>query len=117
MKKIVYLIILLSKCSFASVYVLPETGNTVGEMQVAFSEFGETIDEVGRRFNVGYYEMIRANPGVDPKYPLAANTKLIIPSRFTLPRVPQRGIIINLAEYRLYYFPPDENIVITYLSA
>lgn len=96
------------------VYVLPESGNTVGEFQVAFSEFGETIDEVGRRFNIGYYEMVRANPGVDAKYPLAANTRLIIPSRFTLPNVPQKGIVINLAEYRLYYFPQDENVVITY---
>ncbi|HAT8247812.1 TPA: L,D-transpeptidase, partial [Legionella pneumophila] len=48
-----YLILLLSQYSFANVYVLPEAGNTVGEIQVAFSEYGETIDEVGRRFNVG----------------------------------------------------------------
>ncbi|HAU1183505.1 TPA: L,D-transpeptidase family protein [Legionella pneumophila] len=109
-----YLILLLSQYSFANVYVLPEAGNTVGEIQVAFSEYGETIDEVGRRFNVGYYEMVRANPGVNARYPLAANTKLIIPSRFILPNVPRKGVVINLAEYRLYYFPPDDNVVMTY---
>lgn len=100
--------------SYSSTYVLPSTGDIIGEVQFAASHIGESIDEVGRRFDVGYYEMVRANPAVDPIHSLPTNTRLIIPSQFILPDVPRKGIVINLAEYRLYYFPEDENVVFTY---
>lgn len=99
---------------YSSTYVLPETGNIIGEIQYTSSRIGESIDEVGRRFNIGYYEMVRANPGIDPVHVLPAHTRLVIPSQFILPDVPRKGIVINLAEYRLYYFPKDENVVFTY---
>ncbi|MCL9685589.1 L,D-transpeptidase family protein [Legionella maioricensis] len=111
---ILYLLLLINHCSNATILVLPESGDVVGEIKYARSEVGETIDEVGRRFNIGYYEMVRANPHADPTYPLAANTSLIIPSQFILPQVRRSGIVINLSEYRLYYFPADENVVITF---
>lgn len=104
----------LNNYSYATVLVLPASGNLVGKIKYAHSEIGETIDEVGRRFDVGYYEMVRANPQTDPTHPLAANTPLTIPSQFILPDAPRRGIVINLAEYRLYYYPEDENVVLTF---
>jgi L,D-transpeptidase ErfK/SrfK len=111
---ILCLVLFVSSYSYATIFVLPELGDLVGKVQYTQSEMGETIDEVGRRFNMGYYEMVRANPHAEAIYPLALNTQLIIPSQFILPNVPRRGIVINLAEYRLYYFPADENIVITF---
>ncbi|CEG57057.1 L,D-transpeptidase family protein [Legionella fallonii] len=105
---------LINNYSHATVLVLPVAGNIVGKVKYAQSEVGESIDEVGRRFDIGYYEMVRANLQVDPIHLLAAGTRLIIPSQFILPDVPRKGIIINLAEYRLYYFPEDENVVITF---
>lgn len=98
----------------ATALVLPATGDVVGEIQYALSKGNETIEEVGRRFDVGYHEMIRANPHIDAGHPLVANSQLVIPSQYILPRVPRKGIVINLAEYRLYYFPEDENVVITF---
>jgi L,D-transpeptidase ErfK/SrfK len=98
----------------ATILVIPEQGDLVGDIQHTYSEIGETIDEVGRRFDVGYYDMVRANPHADPIHTLAAHTPLIIPSRFILPPGKRTGIVINLAAYRLYYFPPDENIVVTF---
>jgi L,D-transpeptidase ErfK/SrfK len=100
--------------TYSSTYVLPSAGDIIGEVQFASSHVGESIDEAGRRFDVGYYEMVRANPAVDPIHSLPTNTRLIIPSQFILPDVPRKGIVINLAEYRLYYFPEDENVVFTY---
>lgn len=100
--------------SLGATFVLPASGNLVGEIKYTRSAIGETIDEVGRRFNVGYYEMVKANPHVDANHTLANNTALIIPAQFILPNVPRKGIVINLAEYRLYYFPEDENVVITF---
>lgn len=105
---------LINNQVYAAIQVLPASGSLVGKIKYAQSEIGETIDEVGRRFDIGYYEMVRANPQADPTHSLAANTQLIIPSQFILPDVPRKGIVINLAEYRLYYFPEDENVVLTF---
>lgn len=111
---VVTLLLFLNTTIRATVFVLPDSGNIIGETQHTTSQINETIDEAGRRYNVGYYEMVHANPQVDAIHNLAAHTKLLIPSQYILPDVPRRGIVINLAEYRLYYFPPDENIVITF---
>ncbi|MDI9819435.1 MULTISPECIES: L,D-transpeptidase family protein [unclassified Legionella] len=98
---------------WATTYVLPAQGDVVGEIQYTNAEIGETLAEVGMRYNIGYYEIARANPQVDPSRPLSPHTRLVIPSQFILPAVPRQGLVINLAEYRLYYFPPHDNVVIT----
>lgn len=110
---IVFIIFSLNH-SQAAVFVLPSAGDLIGEVQHTSSQINETIDEAGRRFNVGYHEMVYTNPQADAIHALPAHTRLIIPSQYILPDVPRTGIVINLAEYRLYYFPPDENIVITF---
>lgn len=107
-------LLLLHSISFAAVYVIPNNGNRVGKVQQARSDVNESIEDVGRRFGVGYYEMVRANPYTDAKHALPTGTPLVIPSQYTLPLVPKEGIVINLAEYRLYYFPPGENVVVTF---
>src|ERR1700730_7543274 len=90
---VLYFSLFLSSYSYATVFVLPESGDLVGKIQYAHSEMGETIDEVGRRYNMGYYEMVRANPHADAAHPLAINTQLVIPSEFILPKVPRKGIV------------------------
>lgn len=112
--KTILLLFCLTASSYAAILLIPEQGDVVGARQHTRSEVNETIDEVGRRFNMGYWEMVNANPKVDPIHFLPANTPLIIPSQFRLPKVARRGIVIDLAAYRLYYFPPDENTVITF---
>ena len=54
-----------------------------------------------------------SNPGVDPWLP-GAGTEVILPTRFILPPGPREGIVINLAEYRLYYYPKGRNVVYTF---
>jgi len=55
---------------------------------------------------VGYEALKRANPGVDPWLP-GEGTRVVIPTQFVIPHAPQRGIVVNIAELRLYYFPDD----------
>ncbi len=43
-----------------------------------------------------------------------AGTQVLIPSQMLLPDVPREGIVVNLAELRLYYFLPGENQVQVY---
>lgn len=107
------LMITLVNTSLAVTFVLPAEGDVIGEIKYARPQVGETLSEVGIRYDIGYYEMIRANPQVDSTRPLPPQTRLLIPSQFILPLVPREGLVINLAEYRLYYYPPNDNVVIT----
>ncbi|AMA64681.1 putative L,D-transpeptidase YcfS precursor [Candidatus Arsenophonus lipoptenae] len=71
------------------------------------------LEEIARKFKIGLLGMLEANPGIDPYLP-KAGIKLIIPSQMLLPATKRNGIIINLAELRLYFFPKGSNKVIVY---
>lgn len=79
--------------------------------------YEDTFTDLARRYSLGWDEIARANPGIDQWVP-GAGKDLTIPGRRILPDVPQEGIVINLPEHRLYYFPKvkkgQKRIVITY---
>lgn len=84
---------------------LPPPGeDIVGQVHVIKAKYEDTFADIGTANDLGYLEMIAANPGVDPWLP-GAGTEIILPTRFVLPPGPREGIVINLAEYRMYYFP------------
>ena len=85
----------------------------VGEVLTIKAEHEDTFVRLARRYNVGYDELRFANPNVDPWLP-GAGTEITIPTRFVLPRVERKGIIINVPELRIYYFPSDRQTVITH---
>lgn len=87
--------------------------NIIGRVQTVQILPGDTLAQLARAYDVGYYEMIEANPAMNPDN-LKAGSVLIVPSQYILPDVPQKGVVINLAEMRLYYFPPDSAEVFTY---
>lgn len=78
--------------------------DVVGTLQVVTAGKDDTLSDIARRFNLGYEEIVSANPGVDPWLP-KAGTKIIIPTQFVLPDAPRQGIVINLAAMRLFYYP------------
>jgi L,D-transpeptidase ErfK/SrfK len=78
--------------------------DVVGAVQVTVASRDDTLPDIARRFNVGYEEMVRANPGVDPWLP-GEGRNIVIPTRFILPDAPREGIVINVAAMRLYYYP------------
>tara|TARA_R110002110_G_scaffold65206_4_gene179990 strand:+ start:73341 stop:74432 length:1092 start_codon:yes stop_codon:yes gene_type:complete len=98
---------------FALTYTIPAQGNVVGHIQYTTASRHDSLSTVGRRHNIGGYEMKEANPGVGYKNPRAGK-KLLVPSRFVLPDAPRKGIVINLAELRLYYYHPDGRRVSTF---
>ena len=73
----------------------------------------EDITELGMKYDIGYLEFAESNPGVDLDN-LYAGEQLMVPSQFVLPIAPRQGIVINVAELRLYYYPPGQHTVITY---
>ena len=83
-----------------------EPGQTVvGEVQVITAGKDDTLSDIARRFNVGYEEILRANPKVDPWLP-GAGHEIVVPTQFILPNAPFSGVVINIAAMRIYYFPP-----------
>jgi L,D-transpeptidase ErfK/SrfK len=87
-------------------FTLPGEGeDVVGEMLAAQAEAEDTLLDIARRYGLGYEEITNANPGVDPWLP-GAGTRVVVPKQRLLPRAPRAGIVINLPEHRLYWFPP-----------
>ncbi|ACJ27919.1 LysM domain protein [Shewanella piezotolerans WP3] len=67
-------------------------------------EKGDYFQTISKQYNIGILELMESNPGVDPFLP-RPGTRLLIPTQMLLPDVPHKGVVINLAELRLYYFP------------
>ncbi len=93
----------------------PEHDEVVGELQVTHVQGEDTLPDIARRFNVGYEEILRANPGVDPWLP-GVGRAIVVPTQFVLPDAPREGLVVNLAQLRVYYFPkpkkgePDDGL-------
>jgi len=96
---------LFSQVVGADIFVLPpDDVDLVGATSTIRSRYEDTLVQIARDNDLGYTEIIRANPGVDPWLP-GEGTEILLPKRFILPPVPRRGIIINLPEMRIYYYP------------
>ncbi len=79
--------------------------DVVGVVQVVTAGRDDTLTDIARRFNVGYEEIVRANPKVDPWLP-GEGREIVIPSQFILPDAPRTGLVINIAAMRIFYYPP-----------
>lgn len=102
----------------ARAYALtPADLSLVGDLQYVESRYEDTLPDLARVHDLGYSEIRGANPAVDPWLP-GAGTRVLIPGLFILPDAPRDGIVVNLAEMRLYYYPPPKAgapaMVITY---
>ncbi|GAB3673416.1 L,D-transpeptidase family protein [Salinisphaera aquimarina] len=100
-------LVALGSCGTAvgAMYDLPpEHSDLVGEIQHIKTKESDTFVKLAREYNVGYRELRLANPEVDPWLP-GDGTPMIIPTRYVLPDAPRRGIVINIPEMRVYYYP------------
>lgn len=86
------------------------TGDLIGEITYYLTTGEETLLDVARARNLGVPEISAVNPGIDPWVP-AAERLLTLPTAFLLPEAPRTGIVINLGELRLFYFPPKDGPV------
>ena len=107
--------LLLSLPSWANTWPLPASGSRlVGENRYhVVGNDGGSLEAVAKKYNVGFLALMQANPGVDPYLPRAGSV-LTIPLQTLLPDAPREGIVINLAELRLYYYPPGKQSVTVY---
>jgi len=75
-----------------------------GDVETITAHGEDTLPDLARRYGLGYEEILRANPGVDTWLP-GEGTTIVIPGQRLLPPSIREGIVVNLPEHRLYYFP------------
>ena len=102
------------QAAWAVDYPLPPTGSRlVGQNQTYTVQEGDkNLQAIARRFDTAAMLILEANNTIAPVP--KPGTTITIPSQLLLPDAPRQGIIVNLAELRLYYYPPGENIVQVY---
>jgi L,D-transpeptidase ErfK/SrfK len=115
---ILALLVGAAPCAYATQYPLVDAQALMFGDTETIAAFGEdTLPDLARRYSLGYEEILRANPGVDTWLP-GEGTTIVVPGQRLLPPGPREGIVVNLPEHRLYYYPKvkkgETPYVITY---
>jgi len=99
----------------AANFALPAgDANVVGHvLSVRLDGTRNTLLDVARHYDLGYDEIVAANPGVSIWLP-GAGSRIVVPTEFVLPPKPWVGIVINVAQRRLFYFPAQRRSVVTF---
>lgn len=109
---------LIPQFASSEILPLPPDGVTVaGEIRSIRARQEDTLSDIARRYGLGYQEVVLANPGIDPWLP-GEGTKITLPTQYILPDGPREGVVVNVPEMRLYYYPkpkPGEmRVVVTH---
>lgn len=114
-----FLSLLFFNChiAFATMYYIHPGDDVVGQ-PVTVKAHGDTLLTIANRYNIGMHEILETNPQLKLTQETATNKlrsgkNVIVPTAYVLPPF-RKGIVINLAELRLYYFPADGSRVYTY---
>lgn len=104
-----------AQAASATEYPLPpENSRLIGENSTYLvPNDGQPLEAVAKKYQIGLLGMLEANPGTDPWLP-KAGSELTIPTQMLLPDTKREGIVVNVAELRLYYYPKGEDKVIVY---
>jgi L,D-transpeptidase ErfK/SrfK len=96
---------LLPFSAMAEVYSMPPpNSDLIGEIQYTKARHEDTLIDIAREFSLGQDEIVMANPKVDRWLP-GEGKQVLVPRQFILPDAPRKGIVLNIPEMRLYYFP------------
>jgi len=106
--KLLFLILLLASFnSFALKFQIDDNDEIVGKVKIIYTKENELFADLAEKYDVGFLQLSAANPYVDPWLAITG-TEVVLPQYFILPANEREGIVINLAEYRLYYYPPKK---------
>ena len=103
--------------ALADTFPLSPTSDVIGELRIIIAKHEDTLSDLARRYNLGYNEIVDANPTVDPWLP-GAGTPIVLPTQFVLPNAARQGVVLNVATMRMFYYPPtkpgEQAVVITH---
>jgi L,D-transpeptidase ErfK/SrfK len=121
-RQILYLIscqlisqIVLAKTPIAEEFKLPsnQLDSLVGEIHYTQVRNGQSLLDIARENDIGHDQIIAANRQLNRWIP-GAGSWVLIPSAYILPTAPRNGLLLNLAELRIYLFRQGSDSVITY---
>ncbi|MBI5461929.1 MAG: L,D-transpeptidase family protein [Gammaproteobacteria bacterium] len=96
---------LVARAPLAETLPLPPNDvDLVGQARVIKALYEDTLLDIARRSHLGHDEIVIANPAVDKWLP-GAGTPITLPTRYILPDAERTGLVLNVPEMRLYYFP------------
>lgn len=107
------LLLLAGQSALAVTYPLPPEGSRlVGTpLTITVPENNtQPLEAFAAQYGQGLSNMLEANPDVDVFLPTSGST-LVVPQQLILPATVRQGIVVNVAEMRLYYYPQDSNTV------
>jgi L,D-transpeptidase ErfK/SrfK len=93
----------LSAAVRAETFLIAPDGDLIGAVGSAQAAYEDTLTDIARRTGLGYEDVVRANPRIDPWLP-GKGTAVVLPTQYVLPTSEHRGLVVNIAEYRIYYF-------------
>jgi L,D-transpeptidase ErfK/SrfK len=100
-------VVLLSGAAVCGPAELRTDALNPGTPSTYISKPQENLLDIAQLFDVGYTELVAANPGIDP-WLTPVGSRVRIPSYYILPDdVARHGIVINLAAQRLFWFTDD----------
>lgn len=108
-----FFVLLVSHFSLAISYPLPPEGSRLVGQPVTIAvpqNNTQPLESFAARYGQGLSNMLEANPGVDVFLPQSGST-LVVPQQLILPDTVREGIVVNVAEMRLYYYPAGTNTV------
>ena len=82
----------------------PDDVDVVGQIECTEASRAETLLDIAREYDIGQNEILLANPKVDRWLP-KDGARVLIPNRYILPKAEREGIVLNLPEMRMYYYP------------
>ena len=101
----VVLLCLSTMTAHAEIFEVPPAGfDVIGAVTTVTARAEDTLVDIARRHGLGYEDIVRANPRVNIWVP-GEGTQVVLPTRYVLPPGPRSGLVLNVAEYRLYYYP------------
>lgn len=98
-------VLMAQESSPRGVYPFPKAGDLIGDEQTVEASAEDTLIDIGLRNGIGYNSITQANPDILVWLP-GEGTEVVLPTRYILPPGPREGIVVNIAELRLYYYPP-----------
>src|SRR5215467_14116513 len=79
----------------------PET--IIGQVRPYRIRKGDTLIDLARYYDLGYNEIVDANPGIDPWVPPVGAT-ILLPTEWVLPCCSYDGLVVNIPEMRLFFY-------------
>jgi L,D-transpeptidase ErfK/SrfK len=89
-----------------------ERDDIIGEIRMMTTVYEDTMLDIARNNGLGFTELMAVNPGVDPWIP-GEGVRVVLPTAHILPDAPRRGLVVNIAELRVYYYPPGGGPVVS----